>query len=130
MYRRVARDATEDRFVAWLNQTSADELRMAVLVGAPTRHEQSGLTLDRAYELVKEHRPKLVLGGIAIAERHARRGNEHERIISKTEAGCAFFVTQAMYDLEPTLALFTDYRADRRLRWKPVPIILTFSLRF
>lgn len=129
VYRRVARDATEDRFVAWLNQTSAaDELRMAVLVGAPTRHEQSGLTLDRAYELVKEHRPKLVLGGIAIAERHARRGNEHERIISKTEAGCAFFVTQAVYDLEPTLALFTDYR--RRIDdfgWKPVPIILTFS---
>src|SRR5690606_466957 len=64
----------------------------------------------------------------AIAERHARRGNEHERIISKTEAGCAFFVTQAVYDLEPTLALFTDYR--RRIDdfgWKPVPIILTFS---
>jgi len=86
------------------------------------------LSLTTAYALAQEHAPRLLLGGIAIAERHARRLNEHERILSKTQMGCRFFVTQAVYDVTSTKSLLSDYAlAIREKDAVPLPIILTFS---
>ena len=81
-----------------------------------------------AYGLVRQHTPDLLLGGIAIAERHARKLDEHERLLAKTEQGCRFFVTQAVYDVASTKSLLSDYAVALRERGEaPVPIILTFS---
>lgn len=128
VYRCLNRD-TPDGFVRWLenvNRTAAP--RIAVLVGAPSNRSQAGLPLTNAYALARRHAPNLLLGGIAIAERHARRLDEHERILAKTEQGCRFFVTQAVYDVTSTKSLLSDYTVALRDKGDvPLPIILTFS---
>jgi 5,10-methylenetetrahydrofolate reductase len=128
VYRCVNRD-THDTFVQWLeHQNTATQPRLSVLVGAPSKHAEAGLTLTRAYSLAREHAPQLLLGGISIAERHAQSANEHERILAKTERGCRFFVTQAVYDVTSTKSLLSDYAlAIREKGGDPLPIILTFS---
>jgi hypothetical protein len=128
VYRCVSRD-TPETFAGWLddvNRISGPAL--AVLVGAPRQSARAGLTLTDAYPAARKHAPRLVLGGIAIAERHSRRQDEHTRILAKTGAGCRFFVTQAVYDVTATKSLLSDYALLLRERGEaPVPIILTFS---
>jgi hypothetical protein len=128
VYRCVQRD-TPETFVAWLGQVRATGTpRLSVLVGAPSRHAELGLTLTNAYALAKVHAPELLLGGIAIAERHARASNEHERILLKAERGCRFFVTQAIYDVTSTKSLLSDYALAVREKNELLrPILLTFS---
>jgi hypothetical protein len=128
VYRCVNRDTSEG-FIRWLNNANADtEPRISVLVGAPSHRSEAGLSLTNAYALAKQHAPHLFLGGIAIAERHARSLNEHERVLAKTEKGCRFFVTQAVYDVTSTKSLLSDYAlAVREKNGLPLPIILTFS---
>jgi hypothetical protein len=125
VYRCVASD-TRESLIAWLTQVRATPA-IAVLVGAPSRHA-TGLGLREAYALVQEHAPSLTLGGIAIAERHERNHDEHERLLSKSASGCRFFVTQAVYDVTSTLSLLSDYSlALGASGAAPSPIILTFS---
>jgi 5,10-methylenetetrahydrofolate reductase len=128
VYRCVNRD-TRESFDRWLSDTQAAAApRLAVLVGAPSQKERAGLALADAYPLARQHAPDLVLGGIAIAERHARRHDEHVRILAKSAEGCRFFVTQAVYDVTASKSLLSDYALTLRERGgAPVPIILTFS---
>jgi hypothetical protein len=126
VYRCVASD-TRESFVEWLDAGRGSQ-NISVLVGAPSRHASVGLNLREAYALVAKHAPGLTLGGITIAERHERSRDEHERILSKSAAGCRFFVTQAVYDVTSTLSLISDYAlALRDSDDKPLPIVLTFS---
>lgn len=126
VYRCVNRE-TRDGFVRWL-ESGNDGPRISVLVGAPSRHSQVGLRLTDAYALARQHSSNLLLGGIAIAERHARTLDEHERILAKTANGCRFFVTQAVYDVTSTKSLLSDYAlAVDKTGGMPLPIILTFS---
>lgn len=128
VYRCVNRD-TPDGFVRWLEAgNAAATQRLATLVGAPSNRAHAGLSLTDAYTLARQHAPNLLLGGIAIAERHARRLDEHERILAKTEQGCRFFVTQAVYDVTSTKSLLSDYAiAVREKGGVPLPIMLTFA---
>lgn len=126
VYRCVASD-TRDTFVRWLGSRDASQ-HLTVLVGAPSRHARAGLNLREAYALVAEHAPSLTLGGIAIAERHERTLDEHQRILAKSTAGCRFFVTQAVYDVTSTLSLLSDYALALESSKAPaLPIVLTFS---
>ena len=126
VYRCVNRD-TPDGFVRWLECENGGP-RISVLVGAPSRHSQVGLRLTDAYALARQHSSNLLLGGIAIAERHGRTLDEHHRILAKTEKGCRFFVTQAVYDVTSTKSLLSDYAlALDETGGVPLPIILTFS---
>src|SRR5690606_28814468 len=84
-------------------------------------------SLREAYALVEAHGAGLTLGGIAIAERHERTRDEHERILAKTAAGCRFFVTQAVYDVTSTLSLLSDYSLALGERGPARPVVLTFS---
>jgi hypothetical protein len=129
VYRCVTRD-TPDSFIEWLRQQSvAITPRASVLVGAPSRRSEGGLPLSQAYALAREHAPSLLLGGVAIAERHAKNANEHERLLAKIASGCSFFVTQAVYDVTSTKSLLSDYALATRGggHCAPTPIILTFS---
>lgn len=104
--------------------------RFTVLVGAATSRgaERPGFRLDDAYAVLQARARDVVLGGIAIAERHGSKGDEHVRLLAKVERGCRFFVTQAVYDVTSTKSLLSDYYYALRARdEKPVPIILTFS---
>lgn len=128
VYRCVNRD-TPESFIQWLERLKASAVpRISVLVGAPSRRSAVGLSLTNAYALARQHAPELLLGGIAIAERHAQSANEHERILAKTENGCRFFITQAVYDVTSTKSLLSDYAlALREKGGMPQPIILTFA---
>jgi hypothetical protein len=125
IYRSVAKD-TPESFRSWLGSRTPPAL--SVLVGAASRRTLPGLALRDAYALTAQHAPELTLGGIAIAERHERTLDEHERILAKMASGCRFFVTQAVYDVSSTLSLLSDYAlALKATGAEPVPIILTFS---
>jgi hypothetical protein len=128
VYRCVHRDTLES-FARWLDQLNAARVpRISVLVGAPSQHSEVGLSLTNAYALARERAPELLLGGISIAERHARSANEHERILAKTAKGCRFFVTQAVYDVTSTKSLLSDYAiAVGASGGEPMPIVLTFA---
>ena len=119
--------------VGWLQQPRPASSPLSVLVGAASRHAPAGLRLTDAYALARRHAPAHVLGGIAIAERHARTGDEHERILAKTEAGCRFFVTQAVYDVNATKSLLSDYalatRQSRRRAGANRSDVFTLRLR-
>lgn len=126
VYRCVAND-TRESFLSWLARANASA-SIYVLVGAPSRNATEGLGLKEAYALARAHAPTVMLGAIAIAERHERGLDEHERMLAKAEAGCHFFVTQAVYDVTSTLSLLSDYSlALRASGAAPKPIVLTFA---
>ena len=87
------------------------------------------MSLADAQALRTELNPELLLGGVAIPERHSRRENEHLRLIAKQEAGCRFFVSQVVYDLNAAKNLVSDYHYECRARGVPaVPFVFTFSV--
>lgn len=127
VYRSVGANSRES-FVAWLDGIrTKGERNLRVFVGAPRGRSVQGLPLNEAYELAKNC-PELVWGGIAIAERHVTKGDEHLRMLSKQDAGCRFFVTQSVYNADSTRSLLSDYALAMRTGAAPaVPVILTFS---
>jgi hypothetical protein len=102
---------------------------LSVMVGAASSDASPVVSLAEAQAMSAELNPDLLLGGVAIPERHSRRENEHLRLIAKQEAGCRFFVTQVVYDLNAAKNLVSDYRYECEARGlAPVPIVFTFSV--
>ena len=56
-------------------------------------------------------RPPCAHGGVTIAERHVKKGNEHETLVKKSELGMKWFISQAIYDPEPMIKLLKEYGA-------------------
>ena len=91
------------------------------------RSHHPGLPLAEAYALARAA-SNLVLGGIAIAERHVAKEDEHHRMLAKQDHGCRFFITQSVYDAGSTKSLLSDYALSLRTSGRsPVPVVLTFS---
>jgi 5,10-methylenetetrahydrofolate reductase len=111
-------------FDAWLQGLRTEANPIAVLVGSPSGRVAGSMGLDDAFAHARGVAPQVVIGGIAIAERHARRLDEHSRLLAKMRAGCRFFVTQAVYDVTSTKSLLSDYALACE---QPVPIVLTFA---
>jgi len=128
VYRSVGAQSREV-FSNWLDGARrAGDPRLTVFVGAPRGRTQApGLPLYEAYELARAA-PNLVLGGIAIAERHLAKQDEHQRMLAKQDRGCRFFVTQTVYDADSTKSLLSDYALSLQANGRsPAPIVLTFS---
>ena len=101
----------------------------AVLVGASSSSTSPATSLAQAQALSREANPALVLGGVAIPERHSRRDDEHLRLMAKQDAGAQFFVTQVVYDVNAAKNLVSDYHyacAERDVA--AAPIVFTFSV--
>lgn len=131
VYRCVGQDTSES-LTSWIEALRrSDGPHLSVFVGAATSRPPAragSLSLTDAYGIARPHAESLALGGIAIPERHARRGDEHLRLLQKAEAGCRFFVTQTVYDASATKSLLSDYARELRAQGRrPVPIIFTFS---
>lgn len=128
VYRCVGAQPRAD-FETWLHAVrDAGERRLGVFVGAARGRSRSAqLPLTEAYELASAV-PQLTLGGIAIAERHVSKGDEHRRILDKQQRGCRFFITQTVFDASSSKSLLSDYalalQAEERA---PAPLVLTFS---
>ena len=66
--------------------------------GASSANQYSGPTIpDVAAKLNKR---KQCAGGVTIAERHIKKGNEHETLVKKGERD-KWFISRAIYDPEP-----------------------------
>ncbi|MGS0497709.1 methylenetetrahydrofolate reductase [Pseudoalteromonas mariniglutinosa] len=127
-YKSVAQRG-EAEFNAWLNETKNDfDLKNLVLVGSPSSDGDIKLSLPNAYKALAEQADDFFLGGVTIAERHASKRNEHERLLEKTAQGCQFFISQAVYNAQDTIDLITSYaRSCKAQDIKPNRIILTFT---
>jgi len=130
VYRAVA-NHQEAAFAAWLSAAdSAAEPAAVTFVGSPARADQprDRLGLRRAYELYSVHCKRLLLGGIAIAERHLKKGDEHLRMLDKQALGCSFFVSQAVYDAHASGLLLADLAREAAVReLLPAPVLLTIT---
>ncbi|WP_105190663.1 methylenetetrahydrofolate reductase [Pseudoalteromonas sp. T1lg48] len=127
-YKSVAQRSAGE-FNQWLDTTSEQyNLNNLVLVGSPSSTGDVKLSLNDAYTHLGEHDHDFFLGGVTIAERHASKGNEHERLLTKTDQGCKFFISQAVYNAQATIDLITSYaRSCRQQGLTPQRIILTFT---
>jgi hypothetical protein len=127
LYKSVA-ETTGASFTGWLGRFAAGE-DLAVFVGASTSRGDTGaLGLKEANLLARTTRPELCFGGVAIAERHLEKGTEHERLFSKYEAGCRFFISQTVYDVQATKSLISDYALRfAQAGTPPPPFIFSFA---
>lgn len=126
VYRAVSKYAP-DELREWLSAQDPAQL-MTVLVGAPSSNKAGRTSLADAQLLRSEVNPALNLGGVAIPERHSRREDEHLRLLAKQDAGCRFFVTQVVYDINAAKNLVSDYRYECQAQGiAPVPLVFTFS---
>jgi hypothetical protein len=107
-----------------LDQTS----NLGVLVGAASRNQAASLKLSEAYALAKAETPRLPIGGVLIAERHEKTLAEDARALAKMDAGCTYFVSQAVYSVHATKNLLSDlhYRCEAASRPVP-PVLVTLS---
>jgi len=126
IYRCVGKYPEQD-LASRLGSADPDRV-LTVFVGASTRGQPVATRLDEAYRLRARLHPQLTVGGVLIAERHARREDEHLRMLAKQEQGCSFFVSQVFYDLDHTRNLLSDYAYTCRDRGiTPQPVVLTTS---
>lgn len=121
--------STPEEFNQWADEAWNEyHLRDLVLVGSPSKDNKVNLPLEDAYRLLANNKHDFFTGGITIAERHASKGNEHERLIEKYQQGCNFFISQAIYDPQATIDKLTRYAIEcKKLGIKPQRILLTFS---
>jgi hypothetical protein len=101
---------------------------LAVLVGAASRRQAARLKLPEAYAVAKNECPALPIGGVLIAERHEQTRAEDQRAIAKMDAGCSYFISQAVYSVDATKSLLSDflYRCEAEQRAMP-PVLITLS---
>jgi hypothetical protein len=127
VYRAVAKH-DRDNLRSWLAVQDASRV-LTVLVGAASSTTTAATSLTDAQAWSRELNPDLTVGGVAIPERHSRRRDEHRRLLTKQEAGCRFFVTQVVYDVNAARNLVSDYFYEcSALGIEPVPIVFTFSV--
>jgi hypothetical protein len=112
----------------WLEEQDPSRV-LTVLVGAASRDTRPATSLGEAQALSREANSKLLVGGVAIPERHRRRDDEHRRLLAKQDAGCRFFVTQVVYDVNAAKNLVSDYHYTCAARGiVAAPIVFTFSV--
>ena len=128
-YKSVAQVAEGD-WRTWLDAAhDGYGLRCLSLVGrAASVPLGGGLSLTQAIRDAANHPAGFTLGGVVIPERHRPGRSESERLIAKADAGCRYFVSQAVYAPDATIALLRDYaRECRALGVAPQRIVLTFT---
>ena len=86
VYRAVVKYRRED-LRNWIAEQDPRHT-LTVMVGAASGGATPAVSLADAQAMRAELNPNLLLGGVAIPERHSRRENEHVRLIAKQEAGC------------------------------------------
>ena len=116
-------------FNDWANEAwEKYGVKDVVLVGSPSKNNNISLPLAEAYRTLVDNENEFFIGGVTIAERHASKGNEHERLIEKHQQGCNFFISQAIYNPQATIDMLTRYAIEcKKQGLKPQRLILTFS---
>lgn len=127
LYRSVGKYGP-DQLGSWLERADPGR-QLGVFVGAPSRDHPVRTTLRQAQQLRADRRPEFGLGAVMITERHTAHGDEHLRMLAKQEAGCTFFVSQVIYDIDGTRSVLSDYLyACRERAIEPRPVIFTLAM--
>jgi hypothetical protein len=127
VYRAVSKYSPAE-LGTWFTQQDPSRV-MTVLVGTSSRDSRSKTSLIDAQALSRQANPSLLVGGVAIPERHRQRDDEHLRLLTKQAAGSRFFVTQVVYDINAAKNLVSDYHYACAERSTPgAPIVFTFSV--
>lgn len=118
---------SEIEFEKWAKQDPAIT-EYAVLVGSPSNSQIPTLSLQKAYSIWKQANSRILLGGVAIPERHVKKGDEHLRVLDKMQKGCSFFISQCVYGVNHTKHFLSDYYyASLETNKEIVPIIFTLT---
>jgi 5,10-methylenetetrahydrofolate reductase len=127
-YKSVVQSNGDD-FIEWAHEAWQEYgIRDIVLVGSPSKKNDISLPLADAYKTLVDNEHDFFIGGVTIAERHASKKNEHERLIEKHKQGCNFFISQAIYNPQATIDMLTRYAIEcKKQGLKPQRLILTFS---
>ncbi|MDO5628604.1 MAG: methylenetetrahydrofolate reductase [Mobilicoccus sp.] len=126
IYRSVGKYTT-DELTQWLRDRADGQ--PTVLVGASTSGKDVSTSLTTAQALVRAERPDMPMGAVVIPERHTVKNDEHQRLITKQEAGVRFFVSQVVYDVTAAKNMASDYVHSCRSRGiTPARVIFTISL--
>eukprot|EP00758_Cryptobia_borreli_P018135 Tbor_TRINITY_DN647_c0_g1::TRINITY_DN647_c0_g1_i1::g.1596::m.1596 len=129
-YRCIAKYNSIDALKDYLtNITSRVPLLSTVFVGGACSNQELSFTLNDAYNERKALSPDMVVGAVCIPERHASKGNEHERMVAKMEEGGAkYFVTQCVYNVDEMRNVISDYSSlCKEKGLQPVPILVTLT---
>ena len=127
VYRAVAKYPRPE-LLSWIEKQDPSRV-LTVLVGAASRDAQPATSLVDAQTLCRRTKPQLLVGGVAIPERHRRRDDEHLRLLAKQDSGCRFFVTQVVYDVNAAKDLVSDYHYACAARGTTAaPIVFTFTV--
>ena len=124
IYKSVGKHSS-DTFSNWLQETDLD---LTVFVGAPSKNQETSLTLNDAYKVKEAVKPNTLLGGITIPERHFVKQDEHKRLENKVANGCQFFISQCVYNLDNAKDVLSDYyfyAKENNLELKPIIFTLT-----
>lgn len=116
-------------FSKWLSDAINVHKHVAFnLVGAPTSSRDfSGLKLVDACALTRVN-PDCSFGCVSIPERHVKKGNETTNMITKGRWGADWFITQGIYDAEPTILLLNEYGDQCKAQGvTPKKVILSFA---
>lgn len=112
----------------WLSTQDAGRVA-TVLVGASSSTSAVRTRLSEAQSLWRDCGGTVPLGSVTIPERHARRADEHERMLAKQQGGTSFFVSQVVYDLTWAKDLVSDYAyACREQGQEPAHLVFTLSV--
>ncbi len=107
IYRCVGK-YTKEQLTEWISYDQ-DRDRFSVFVGASSSVHDVKHSLHGAYRLSRETNSNLTVGGVVIPERHLKTNKEHLRLIHKANEGSKFFVSQAVYNIEASKNLLSDY---------------------
>ncbi|KYZ74942.1 5,10-methylenetetrahydrofolate reductase [Anaerosporomusa subterranea] len=107
IYRCVGK-YSKPELAEWITGKSRQD-KYSVFVGASAKQQQVNIGLPEAYQMRSELNPNLLLGGVLIPERHSKYHDEHLRMIDKMDKGCQYFISQAVYNVETTKNVLSDY---------------------
>mmetsp|Transcript_24537 Transcript_24537/g.51379 ORF Transcript_24537/g.51379 Transcript_24537/m.51379 type:complete len:434 (+) Transcript_24537:187-1488(+) len=127
LYKAIV-EPDESAFERWIDEAVITHgHRTLNLVGASSAADTgSRIKMEAAARLLQAR--GVAFGCVTIAERHLKKGTEHLNIIRKMEFGAQWFISQAVYDPEATVALLRDYAKECEERMlAPAKIILTFA---
>lgn len=118
---------SESSLSNWMHENISNE-DLAVFVGNSSSEQQVEVTMDKAFQLRKSNAIDMPVGGVAIPERHFMKGDEHERMFNKINNGVSFFTTQAVYDVEASKNMLSDYYYyAKKHNLEMAPVMMTFS---
>lgn len=111
----------------WMQENIASG-DLAVFVGNSSSSQKVEVSMEKAFDLRNEFASEMLVGGVAIPERHFMKKDEHLRMFNKIQQGVSYFTTQAVYNVEASKNMLSEYYYHaKKYNLEMAPIMMTFS---